>query len=82
MRLQTGTTVTVSSRVPSFVDRLNVYELQFLTLIERFQRVWAYEVELTKDEEVGDGERPDEPERTRADARKDRPRCAANCFGL
>jgi len=34
--------------VPSIVERLNVYELQFLTLIERFQRVWAYEVELTK----------------------------------
>jgi hypothetical protein len=34
--------------MPRVVGLLNPYELQFLQLIERFKRVWAYEVELRK----------------------------------
>lgn len=38
----------MASAMASVIERLHEYEIQLLELIDRFKRVWAYEVELRK----------------------------------
>lgn len=38
----------IAAAMSRVIQLLNPYELQFLGLIDRFKRVWAYDVELRK----------------------------------